>query len=192
MARRDWLIALVTIALLAVTLACSQAPEPEPAPPTSNAASSQAPQPQPQAGMPEGNAPPATAAPAGAEPTAPPPATAKEPAPPKSPANAAPAPAVQTASKHEAVGSAKCKMCHKVQYESWAASKHATVEPKAECETCHGNGKDYISMSVMKNRAQALAAGLLLPGKEFCTAKCHKPAAFKAEMLQAVHAHKAK
>jgi hypothetical protein len=98
-----------------------------------------------------------------------------------------------SAAEHAAVGVTKCKMCHKVEYDSWAKSKHATAEPKAECETCHGNGGDYWKMSVMKDLAKAEAAGLIAkPQKAGCTAKCHKPAEFKDEMLTQVHAKKAK
>jgi len=98
------------------------------------------------------------------------------------------------AADHAAVGSDKCaKMCHKVEYESWAKSKHATATPKTECETCHGNGADYAKMSVMKDPAAAKAAGLIAkPEKAACTAKCHKPAEFKDDMIAKVHAHKAK
>ena len=44
----------------------------------------------------------------------------------------------------------------------------------------------------MKDPAKAKAAGLVLPGKEFCTAKCHHPAQWKDDMCLRVHAHKAK
>jgi nitrate/TMAO reductase-like tetraheme cytochrome c subunit len=98
-----------------------------------------------------------------------------------------------TAAEHAAVGSAKCKMCHKVEFDSWAKTKHATAEPKAECETCHGNGADYMKMSVMKDPAKAKEAGLIAkPQKATCTAKCHKPAEFKDEMLTKVHDKKPK
>jgi hypothetical protein len=98
------------------------------------------------------------------------------------------------AAEHAAVGADKCaKMCHKVEYESWMKTKHATAEPKTECETCHGNGADYMKMSVMKDPAAAKAAGLIAkPEKAGCTAKCHKPAEFKDDMMAKVHAHKAK
>jgi len=98
-----------------------------------------------------------------------------------------------SAAEHAAVGSAKCKMCHKVEFASWEKSKHATTEPKAECETCHGNGGDYFKMAVMKDPAKAKAAGLVAkPEKASCTAKCHKPAEFKDEMLAKVHDKKPK
>jgi len=97
------------------------------------------------------------------------------------------------AADHAAVGVAKCKMCHKVEFDSWAKSKHAAAKPAVECETCHGNGADYMKMSVMKDPAAAKAAGLIAkPEKASCTAKCHKPAEFKDTMLGQVHEKKAK
>jgi hypothetical protein len=103
---------------------------------------------------------------------------------------------VQTsAAEHAAVGSAKCKPCHKIEHDSWAKTKHATAEPKAECETCHGNGADYFKMGPAKGKdpAKAKAAGLIAkPEKASCTAKCHKPAEFKDEMLAKVHDKKPK
>jgi hypothetical protein len=94
-----------------------------------------------------------------------------------------------------AVGSAKCKMCHKVEFASWEKTKHATAEPKAECETCHGNGSDYMKMGTAKAKdpEKAKAAGLVAkPDKASCTAKCHKAAEFKDEMMTKVHDKKPK
>ena len=90
------------------------------------------------------------------------------------------------------VGADACKMCHKVQYESWAKSKHATANPKVDCETCHGPGSDYKAMATMKDPAKAKAAGCIAkPDKASCTAKCHKTG-FKDDMLSKVHDHKTK
>jgi hypothetical protein len=101
--------------------------------------------------------------------------------------------ATPSAAEHAAVGSAKCKMCHKVEFTSWASSKHATTEPKAECETCHGNGGDYWTMPVMKDPVKAKGAGLIgKPEKASCTAKCHKAAEFKDDMMAKVHDKKPK
>jgi nitrate/TMAO reductase-like tetraheme cytochrome c subunit len=98
-----------------------------------------------------------------------------------------------SAAEHQAVGVAKCKMCHKIEFESWSKTKHATAKPVVECETCHGNGGDFWKMSVMKDPAAAKAAGLIAkPTKASCTAKCHKPAEFKDEMLTKVHDNKPK
>jgi len=98
-----------------------------------------------------------------------------------------------SAADHAAVGVAKCKMCHKVEFDSWSKTKHATAKPVAECETCHGNGGDYWKPTVMKDPAAAKAAGLIAkPEKASCTAKCHKAAEFKDEMLGKVHDKKKK
>lgn len=102
-------------------------------------------------------------------------------------------PLVLTAEEHAAVGADKCaKICHKVQYKSWEASKHAKATPKVECETCHGNGADYKKLKVMKDLEAAKAAGLIIPDKATCTAKCHKAADITDEKFANVHEHKAK
>ena len=103
------------------------------------------------------------------------------------------------AGDHEYVGAEKCKMCHKVQYPSWQATKHAKATEAAkastdpafeasclkchatngdealagvQCEACHGPGSDYKKMNVMKDREQSLAAGLIIPTQEVCDG-CH-------------------
>ena len=97
------------------------------------------------------------------------------------------------AADHAAVGVTKCKMCHKVEFESWSKTKHAEAKPPVECETCHGNGGDYWTMAVMKDPAKRKAAGLIQkPDKASCLAKCHKAADFKDDMLTKVHAKKVK
>jgi len=98
------------------------------------------------------------------------------------------------ADDHAAVGSEKCaKTCHKVQYASWLESKHAKAETKTECETCHGNGADYMKLKVMKDPEQAKAAGLIArPAKASCTQGCHEAGSITDEQVAAVHAHKPK
>lgn len=97
------------------------------------------------------------------------------------------------AADHQAVGVTKCKMCHKIEFDSWSKTKHATAKPVVECENCHGNGGDYWKPTVMKDAAAAKAAGLIAkPEKASCTAKCHKAAEFKDEMLTKVHDKKKK
>jgi hypothetical protein len=81
-------------------------------------------------------------------------------------------------------------MCHKLQYDSWAASKHAALNPALDCESCHGPGSEYKALSIMKDPAKAKEAGLVMPSREFC-ATCHK-SGWSEEMLQKVHAHKQK
>lgn len=119
------------------------------------------------------------------------------------------------------IGSAKCKMCHKVQYESWEGMAHAkafdvlkgdeqsnpeclkchATGGKAEfpgvgCESCHGPGSDYKSMKTMKDREASIAAGLIIPNEETCLS-CHANAphevpAFNYEEAKAKGVHEHK
>jgi hypothetical protein len=88
------------------------------------------------------------------------------------------------------IGAEKCKLCHKLQYASWAETAHARRTPPLECESCHGPGSEYKTLSVMKDPARARAAGLVIPDASFC-ATCHKRD-WKSDMLSRAHAHKAK
>jgi hypothetical protein len=149
---------LASALLVAVTLvACSREAPPPPAP----------------AAVPEAAAPP-PAAPGPAEVAVAPAAPAKPPA------------APTLATTHGKVGDAKCRMCHKLQHDSWSASPHAAKG--LDCEGCHGGGADFTR--VMRDRTAAIAAGLVLPKPEFCR-KCHK-ADWQDGMYLRVHAHKAK
>jgi nitrate/TMAO reductase-like tetraheme cytochrome c subunit len=98
------------------------------------------------------------------------------------------------------IGAGKCKMCHKVEYQSWQASRHARAFeslkeaergkaeclrchamagdaglPGVQCESCHGPGSDYKSMKIMKDRDAAVAAGLVIPDEATCRS-CHEGA----------------
>jgi len=104
------------------------------------------------------------------------------------------------AQEHAYVGADKCKMCHKVQYNSWLETTHAkslevakaSTDPAfdssclschatggdealggVQCEACHGPGSDYKKMSVMKDREAAIANGLVIPTQATCDG-CHK------------------
>jgi hypothetical protein len=79
-------------------------------------------------------------------------------------------------------------MCHRLQHDSWAASPH--FAKGLDCEGCHGNGGDYWPAAVMRDRAKAVAAGLVLPELSFCR-KCHGAKADAARFAR-VHAHKAR
>lgn len=117
------------------------------------------------------------------------------------------------------IGAEKCKMCHKIQYESWAATKHAKATENAkastqwkfdaacltchatnksetmagvQCEACHGAGSDYKSIQVMKDRAKAVAAGMIIPTQETCNG-CHDGKDHHKQVKfdrAVVHAHK--
>ncbi len=97
------------------------------------------------------------------------------------------------------IGADKCKMCHKIQHTSWLETKHAKATESAkaakdrkfeaacltchatnkdeamagvQCEACHGAGSDYKSIQVMKDKAKAVAAGLVIPTQATCDG-CH-------------------
>lgn len=92
---------------------------------------------------------------------------------------------------------AKCLQCH-----STAASVDKslidpkgklTVEEGVSCESCHGPGSAYKKMSTMKDRAKAIAAGLVIPTVQVC-ATCHneknpfhKPFDFKKYSTKIAH-----
>ena len=104
------------------------------------------------------------------------------------------------AGDHAYVGAEKCKMCHKVQYNSWMETTHAKATDAAkastdpafeakclgchatnsdealagvQCEACHGPGADFKKMSIMKDQEAAIANGLVIPTQATCDA-CHK------------------
>ena len=130
------------------------------------------------------------------------PDAASEPAPTAEPtpdATPAPAPApiaepgvrIEVAATKEGlarIGDAKCKMCHKIQHASWAESSHAALDPVLDCESCHGPGSEYKKMSIMKDREQALAAGMVMPEAAFCKI-CHTDD-WDDDLLAASHEHK--
>lgn len=121
------------------------------------------------------------------------------------------------------VGAAKCKMCHQIQFKSWSETKHAkafeglpaasqgdakclkchttgTAENKGvQCEACHGAGSDYMKMAVMKNRDEAVKAGLVVATEATCKT-CHNPDAgaqfkgfnFAEYSKKGIHEHKPK
>ena len=79
--------------------------------------------------------------------------------------------------------SGKCLMCHSTAYNWTETVQNAElpVDEGVSCESCHGPGKNYKSMSTMKNKDQAKAAGLL-DAKTSCVL-CHndKSSTWKAD-----------
>jgi len=67
-----------------------------------------------------------------------------------------------------------CLKCHVTGYGLDASmyDKKYRVEDGVGCESCHGPGKDYKNMKIMKDREQSMAKGLILPTEEVCV-KCH-------------------
>ncbi len=86
------------------------------------------------------------------------------------------------------IGSQQCKLCHKVQYTSWAKTAHGNRTPPLDCESCHGPGSEYKSLAVMKDSKKARAAGLVIPARAFCS-QCHR-AGWSDDLLKRAHAHK--
>ncbi|MEO8361895.1 MAG: hypothetical protein ABI672_17810 [Vicinamibacteria bacterium] len=86
------------------------------------------------------------------------------------------------------IGATKCKLCHKIQFDSWAKTKHATRTPPLDCESCHGPGSEYKTLAIMKDSKKALAAGLVMPVRSFCS-KCHT-GTWTDDLLKRTHAHK--
>jgi len=70
---------------------------------------------------------------------------------------------------------AKCLKCHST-YDQVDPKLRATIlqSDGVSCESCHGPGSSYKSPAVMKNQAQAIKMGLIVPDKALCV-KCHNP-----------------
>ncbi len=68
----------------------------------------------------------------------------------------------------------ECLKCHVTGYGADASQlgKGYKKEDGVQCEACHGAGGDYWKMSTMKDKAAAVAGGLVIPSKEVCV-KCH-------------------
>lgn len=54
-----------------------------------------------------------------------------------------------------------CLDCHAKTYDAKLVEKSYNVKDGVQCETCHGPGSAYKNMSVMKDNAKAVAAGLV-------------------------------
>jgi len=67
-----------------------------------------------------------------------------------------------------------CVKCHVTGFGQVAAMFDAGFKKElgVQCEACHGPGSDYKAISVMKDKAAAVAAGLIIPDEAMCK-KCH-------------------
>ncbi len=69
----------------------------------------------------------------------------------------------------------KCLECHVAGFNT---SGYKIGDPSAsefegvQCESCHGPGSAYKSMSIMKDQKMAIENGLILPDETLCK-KCH-------------------
>jgi hypothetical protein len=70
--------------------------------------------------------------------------------------------------------SAECLKCHVTGHgvDASLLDTKYKVEDGVGCESCHGPGKDYKNMKIMKDSEQAKANGLIIPTEETCK-KCH-------------------
>jgi len=64
--------------------------------------------------------------------------------------------------KKAASESAECLQCHTVTADAAQFDKTFDVKDGVQCEVCHGPGSAYKSMAIMKDKAKAVAAGLVL------------------------------
>jgi len=62
--------------------------------------------------------------------------------------------------KKPASESPECLDCHSGKVDAKLAEKSFDPKDGVQCEACHGAGSAYKSMSVMKDKAKAIAAGL--------------------------------
>lgn len=67
----------------------------------------------------------------------------------------------------------KCLKCHStVGHTDKALHAGIKVEEGVSCETCHGPGSAYKTLSIMKDRAKSIENGLIIPDEKLCRS-CH-------------------
>jgi hypothetical protein len=66
----------------------------------------------------------------------------------------------------------KCVKCHSTAAINADLNAGITAEEGVSCESCHGPGSVYKSLTIMKSREQALTKGLIIPDEKVCK-KCH-------------------
>jgi len=69
---------------------------------------------------------------------------------------------------------AMCLGCHATgaEAEEWRKDETFHVEDGVQCEKCHGPGSEYMDEEVMRDRATAMKAGLMIPTLDDCMG-CH-------------------
>ncbi|MFQ6607415.1 MAG: multiheme c-type cytochrome [Fidelibacterota bacterium] len=68
----------------------------------------------------------------------------------------------------------ECLECHVTGYgaDDSKFESPQVMELGIQCESCHGPGSEYKKISIMLDREQSLANGLIIPTEETCI-KCH-------------------
>ncbi|HSR87321.1 MAG TPA: multiheme c-type cytochrome [Pontiella sp.] len=71
--------------------------------------------------------------------------------------------------------SGACLKCHSTAYyfTEEIQTTEVSVENGVSCQSCHGPGADYKQKSVMENREEAIANGMVYPAKEKSCTLCH-------------------
>jgi hypothetical protein len=64
--------------------------------------------------------------------------------------------------KKPAAESPECLQCHVTTTDAAVMEKTFDMKMGNQCETCHGPGSAYKSMSIMKDKAKSAAAGLIV------------------------------
>ena len=68
---------------------------------------------------------------------------------------------------------AKCLKCHATAAVIDASLNGGITNAEGvSCETCHGPGSAYKAPAIMKNRAEAIKNGMIIPDEKVCL-KCH-------------------
>lgn len=67
-----------------------------------------------------------------------------------------------------------CLKCHVTNADASMTLESFSMKDGVQCETCHGPGSEYKSISVMKDKQKAIENGLILhtEKEKFCT-ECH-------------------
>jgi hypothetical protein len=70
---------------------------------------------------------------------------------------------------------AKCLKCHSTaaSVDASLLSTTITKEEGVSCESCHGAGSAYKTMTIMKDKPTAITNGLIIPDQKTCET-CHK------------------
>ena len=69
----------------------------------------------------------------------------------------------------------KCLKCHATAFGlELSDTQSITMAEGVSCESCHGAGSGYKTTTTMKDKAKAMAAGMIVPDEKLCK-KCHNP-----------------
>jgi len=89
----------------------------------------------------------------------------------------------------------ECLVCHVTGYEAAAERKARTykAEDGVGCESCHGPGSAYKSITVMQDQGKSIENGMIVPTEETCVT-CHNDRSpgftgFNFEEMKAKIAH---